>query len=451
MLGYHRRQRSLISIKEVDKLGKAERDTWAVQEIATDTPTEEGDEQASTPRQTRRLAMVYLLFLAEAIMASSLSAQIAVLAPSATGCMTMNSAFLRSIFECTYFAGSATGVAWGCASDRWGRRTVALCGLAGMTVCCVSMGFATSFVAFAGLRFTAGLGTVVARLPLVTLCGSLGPFAASIVRRVSEGHGFELLEIYPGLSGQLACASMVGIIALADVLLLEETLPGSTSEPPIRDGRDDCEKAALLSRSASSDSEYPPEITLIEALRDDASTGSSPRISVVQLLAAPSVLVLLASFSALSLHSSAFEIFLPHISHTPSHSGGLGLPCSWLSMIKFAIGLCAAFWIARFVPRVIERVGLLKMYRRMSWAFLVLYLVTPLAGLVVSFTGVAPVAAGVVSVLAMLVKATVGGAAQVLAVLLIVSAAPDARSTGSTVSILSIAELFKALAVGISG
>ncbi len=189
----------------------------------------------------------------------------------------------------------------------------------------------------------------------------------------------------------------------------------------------------------------------MEVLNAKAATPLPSRLTTSQLLTAPSVLVLLASYAMLSLHSTTFDILLPHISHTKSHDGGLGLPCSWLSTIELVIAFCAAARIFKLVPRVIERVGLLKMYRRMSWAFPILYTAIPLAGLAASSDRVAPAVAAVVSVLAMLVKATLAGAAQVLILLLILSAAPDAESTGTTIGVLSIAELFKASAVGVSG
>ncbi|KAK0820463.1 hypothetical protein LTR75_001626 [Friedmanniomyces endolithicus] len=473
MFGFHKRHRSLISIKELEKEDQLERLPGHQVEIDVD-PFDEEDAVVSkdTARRTRNLTMIYLLFLAEAIMASSLSAQVAVLAPTATGCFNMDASFLRSISQCAYFTGSSAGVFWGWSADRLGRRTVALVGLVGMAVCCVSMGFARGFVAFAILRFTAGMigsavtvagmamladvtqgskvrAQVVARLPMIAFCGSLGPLAANSIRHLSERQVFEVLEKYPGLSGQLACASLVGMIALAEALLLEETLPTEPNRTSLQGESRDCEKAAFLGQSLPNDSDET--LTLMEVLNAKAATPLPSRLTTSQLLTAPSVLVLLASYAMLSLHSTTFDILLPHISHTKSHDGGLGLPCSWLSTIELVIAFCAAARIFKLVPRVIERVGLLKMYRRMSWAFPILYTAIPLAGLAASSDRVAPAVAAVVSVLAMLVKATLAGAAQVLILLLILSAAPDAESTGTTIGVLSIAELFKASAVGVSG
>ncbi|KAK0961432.1 hypothetical protein LTS01_020358 [Friedmanniomyces endolithicus] len=294
-----------------------------------------------------------------------------------------------------------------------------------------------------------GRAQVVARLPMIAFCGSLGPLAANSTRHLSELKAFEVLEKYPGLSGQLACASLVGMIALAEALFLEETLPIRPSRTESHEEARDCEKVAFLGQSLPNNSDE--SLTLMEVLNEKAATLLPSRLTTSQLLTAPSVLVLLASYATLSLHSTTFDILLPHISHTKSHDGGLGLPCSWLSTIKLVIAFCAAARILKFVPHVIERVGLLKMYGRMSWAFPVLYTIIPLAGLAASSDRVAPAVAAVVSVLAMLVKATLAGAAQVLVLLLILSAAPDAQSTGTTIGVLSIAELFKASAVGVSG
>ncbi|KAK0948350.1 hypothetical protein LTR29_000467 [Friedmanniomyces endolithicus] len=438
MFGFHKRQRSLISIKELEKEDQLERLHRREDEADVDGSDDEETVSADTHRQTRNLTMTYLLFLAEAIMASSLSAQVAILAPTATGCFDTDASFLRSISECAYFTGSSAGVLWGWSADRVGRRSVALFGLVGMAVCCVSMGFARGFVAFAILRFMAGMigsavtvagmamladvtqgskgrAQVVARLPMIAFCGSLGPLAANMDR--------------------LACASLVGMIALAEALLLEETLPTELSRTLSHEEARDCEKAAFLGQSLPNNSD--DSLTLMEVLNEKAAIPLSSRLTTSQLLTAPSVLVLLASYAMLSLHSTTFDILLPHISHT--------------STIKLVIAFCAAARILKFVPHVIERVGLLKMYGRMSWAFPVLYTIIPLAGLAASSDRVAPAVAAVISVVAMLVKATLAGAAQVLVLLLILSAAPDAQSTGTTIGVLSIAELFKASAAGFSG
>ena len=162
MLGFHKRNRSLIPVKSLDALEASEKHMLLLQEeeveAGDDNMEFEGDESGNnTLRSRRNLVMIYLLFLAEAIMSSSLSTQIMVLVPSATGCVDMDVSFLRSVLQCAYFLGSAMGVFWGFVADRLGRRKVAMLGLAGMSTCCLCMGFATSLPAFTGLRFTAGM------------------------------------------------------------------------------------------------------------------------------------------------------------------------------------------------------------------------------------------------------------------------------------------------------
>lgn len=192
-------------------------------------------------------------------------------------------------------------------------------------------------------------------------------------------------------------------------------------------------------------------ISIIDALNDDAAVPRPSRISIGQMITAPSVLILLASFALLSLHSSTFEIMLPHIGHTAAHNGGMGLPCSWLQPVMLVVKVLAALRIMHFVPVLVRRVGLLPLYRRISLAFPALYVIIPAIALAVNATGASALLSAVASVLATLAKTTLAGAAQVLVLLLVLSAAPDASSTGTLIGVVSISELFKALAVGLTG
>ena len=262
MFGFHKRNRSLIPVKGIDALEASEKHMLILQEdeldyeSEDDNTTEEQLEQEKqsghnqTPRTRRNMIMIYLLFLAEAIMSSSLSTQIMVLVPSSIGCVDMDVPFLRSVLQCAYFLGSAMGLFWGLVADRWGRRKVAMLGLAGMGSCCLGMGFATSLPAFTGLRFLAGMLTsavtvsglamladsthgskervsAVSRLPVVALGGSIGPLAAQIMRCVGERSNVGVFARFPGLSSQLACAGFVLSIALAEVFLLKEVCGSS--------------------------------------------------------------------------------------------------------------------------------------------------------------------------------------------------------------------------------
>lgn len=454
----------MIPVSEIQKTEKTEN----THKLDLDLSIEE--DETHTTGQKRNLTMVYLLFLAEAIMSASLSSHIAILVPSETDCLSTDTAFLRSILQVAYYFGSAMGLFWGRAADKFGRRRIALVGLAGMSTCCISMGFATRFPAFAMLRCFAGAVSsattisglamladltqgskartkIVARLPVIAVCGNIGPLTAHMWHNAFDGRLFEAFAKYPGLSGQLACGGLVFSIAVAEALLLEDTLPSRNRKQNDCEGDADCEKAAFLGQSLSNDSNDSINITIIEALNDDAAAPLPSRIGVAQLLTAPTMLLLLTSFSLLSLHASTFDILLPHI----GYNGGTGVPCSWLHPIATVVTALAAIRIYRLVPWIVGRVGLLTMYRRTSIAFPVLYTAVPLVALLVNATGASPIISGIVSTIALFFKTTLAGAAYVLVLLLVLSAAPDAYSTGTVLGVVSISELFKALAVGASG
>lgn len=178
-------------------------------------------------------------------MASSLQPQLKMLVSSNEQyCSTLSGSYLRSILDCAYAFGAAAGILWGYLADRWGRRPIALIGLYGMSACCLSMGFATNLIACTILRFVAGLisssivvstltmlGDVsqspeeriknVSRLPLVAVCGSIGPLVQGMVAGSINAHG-AIWARFPILSSQIACGSLVLIIAIAATFLLKE-------------------------------------------------------------------------------------------------------------------------------------------------------------------------------------------------------------------------------------
>ena len=146
-------------------------------------------------------------------MAASLSAQIPLLVDaSSSACSDYSSAYIRSLLECAYFFGSAVGVFWGPVADRLGRRKIALLGLAGMSACCVSMGFAKSLTAFMALRTVAG-----AISSAVTVAGLA-----------------MLADVTQGSSGRVRAVARLPIIAIiaAGLLALTALLPATA---PARD------------------------------------------------------------------------------------------------------------------------------------------------------------------------------------------------------------------------
>lgn len=213
----------------------------------------------------------------------------------------------------------------------------------------------------------------------------------------------------------------------------------------------DSEKTAFLGQSIPTESEDSLNISIMEALSDTASNTSQPsKIGVTEMLTASSMLLLLTSYTILSVHSSAFDTLLPHLS--PSGSGST-IPCRWLKPLTLLVQALAAIATLRYVPKAIHRNGLLPTFRSLTTFFPVLYLLAPilltfLTHLIPTTTPLLPT---VLTTLTALLKATLSTTAQTLALLLLISAAPDAASTGTLLGTSTLSALFRALAVSASG
>jgi hypothetical protein len=199
----------------------------------------------------------------------------------------------------------------------------------------------------------------------------------------------------------------------------------------------DSEKGAFLS---SAESGYPL-ISVVDAVRPDP-------ISITQFLQAPSFIVLLSSFSLLSLHASTFDMILPHLGHSSTQHGGMGIPCEWLGLLVLVVRGIAATVLLFTVSRGVEKYGLLKLYRLSSVLFPALYIATPLLALLVAWsTGLV----AVVSTISIFVKYALTGSASILVILLVLNAPPDVYSQGTVVGMMQVTSLFRALAVAVSG
>ncbi|EAT77476.1 hypothetical protein HBH56_212670 [Parastagonospora nodorum] len=454
MLGFHRRTRSLIPVKELGKYDKVpaqelEEELYAEEE-ADNFDIASGQDKS----RSRQLMLVYIVFLAEAIMASSLQPQLQMLLSSSDYCGNLSTSYLRSILDCAYAFGGTSGLFWGYLTDRMGRRRVTLLGLWTMFVCCLSGGFVTSLGGCAIFRFFAGMASStivctsltmigdlstsadaraknVARLPLISLCGSLGPLMQGMVSESLQAYGM-VWEKFPTLGSELACGTAVFAIALVASIFLKETLPQQSSVDNM-----DCEKAAFLARDSSDTG-----ITLVDVI------ARPEPIKIAQFLQAPSFIVLLSSFCLLSLHAATFDVLLPHLGHSDSQHGGMGIPCEWLSIVVLIVRGIAGVAVFFAIPYAMQKYGLVKIYRSVSLLFPAIYLVTPLlAVLASSCVALVPV----VSVLSILVKHTLTGGALVCVALLVLNTTPDAFSAGTAVGMLQVASLFKAFAVAVSG
>lgn len=455
-MGFHRRTRSLIPVKDLGKYDKVE----MIEEEPGPDDEVDCEMGMETPAKThqKQLTLIYIIFLAEAIMVSSLQPQLKMLISNDDFCGNLSTSYLRSVLDCAYAFGGTAGIFWGYLADRVGRRPVALMGLFGMSTCCLSMGFATDIVSCTIFRFIAGLvsSTVivttltmigdisvshaqraknVARLPLITLCGSVGPIIQGMVAGSIKASG-AIWQRFPTLSSQIACGSLVLVIAVTSCVMLEETLP-MQSQSSSNTVDIDSEKAAFLNAGHLNES----CIRVVDFVRPEP-------ISISQFIQAPSLLVLLSSFSLLSLHASTFDVLLPHLGHSSTQHGGMGIPCSWLGFIVLVVRGIAGVVILRIIPRAVEKVGLLRPYRSISLLFPSLYSITPLLAALVACS---PIFTALISTVSIFVKHALTGGASVLVALLMLNATPDAFSAGTVIGLMQVASLFKALAVAVSG
>ncbi|KAH6879246.1 major facilitator superfamily domain-containing protein [Alternaria rosae] len=456
MLGFHRRTRSLIPVKDLGKYDKV-----AMVEEEEERDVEEEMESHSAPDgadKSRRmqLMLVYLIFLAEAIMASSLQPQLQMLLSSSDYCGTLSSSYLRSILDCAYAFGGTTGLFWGYLADRMGRRRVTLIGLWSMFACCLSMGFATSLVSCTIFRFFAGMVSSaivcttltmigdlstsaeeraknVARLPTISLGGSMGPIMQLMVSESLQAYNM-VWQDYPTLGSELACGAVLFGIALTASICLKETLPhhNDRSADPIDM---DCEKAAFLRRDSED-----TNVTLVDFARPDP-------ITISQFLQAPSLMVLLSSFCLLSLHASTFDVVLPHLGHSSTDQGGMGISCEWLSIVVLCVRGMAGMVLFYAIPYATEKYGLVKLYRSVSAMLPATYVLTPILAIVVTCSGLEPV----ISTFSIFAQHLLTGGANVVVSLLVLNTTPDAFSAGTVVGMMQIASLFKAFAVAVSG
>jgi MFS family permease len=324
-----------------------------------------------------------------------------------------------------------------------------------MFICCLSGGFVTSLAGCAIFRFFAGLvsSTIictsltmigdlsttaearaknVARLPLISLSGSLGPLMQGMVSESLQAYGM-VWQKFPTLGSELVCGTVLLAIALTATILLKETLPNHS--PTDINNNMDCEKAAFLARDSS------------ETLVNDISARPEP-IKIAQFLQAPSFIVLLSSFCLLSLHAATFDVLLPHLGHSDTQHGGMGIPCAWLSIVVLIVRGIAGIIISLAIPYASQKLGLVKLYRLVSMLFPAIYVLTPLLALLASSCAAF---VPVVSMLSILVKHTLTNGAVVLVALLVLNTTPDAFSAGTAVGMMQVASLFKAFAVAVSG
>lgn len=390
-------------------------------------------------------------------------------------CGSIDSVYWTGIIETVFAIGSIAGLFWGWLGDRIGRRPVALVGMVGMTASCFAMGFSTGIVSCALLRGFAGLmgssmrvmvwtmlGDIsntpkakamnFSRMPLVATGGIVGPLLqALLANRFSDS---AVWRRFPILSSQLACTGLMFFFFSLNFFFLKETLPSTAAAPNTRQGATyaerysgeySTEKDTFLGQQCSSpavsDDEFHPTYTFFY--------NDKPKpLGFSAAIRAPSLLVLLASFSFLCLHSASFDQLLPLLGNAPIENGGLGLPCAFLSLVVLIASSAAAAIVYMTFSKVVDRVGLLRFYRICCWLFPLIYVSTPVFSAVFSSS---PTVIAITSAWSIFTKTLVTTFAQTLVVFLVTNASPDAFSLGSIMGLMQSASVFRGFAVAGTG
>ncbi|KAI5804941.1 major facilitator superfamily domain-containing protein [Geopyxis carbonaria] len=416
---------------------------------------------------TRQLALIYSLQLAEAIVAASLQPQLYVLLRDSDLCGSVNSAYWTGLVEAIFAFGSIAGLFWGRIGDRLGRRPIALMGMFGLSICCVAMGFSEGILtcmlirAFAGLMSSSirvAMATMIgdvsnssaakarnfSRLPLVSTGGVIGPLLqAALAHRFAADSAF--WQRFPILTSQLACATLMFMIFLVNLIFLKETMPRSS-----RDEENQQQPIPYSPRRGSESSdEYEEKDAFLGQTNEASVANDRPEpIRISEILRAPSLMVILCSFSFLSLHSASFDQLLPLLGNSSTKHGGLGLPCSFISLVVLFASISAGVVIMKYFGRAVQCLGLLRLYRLCCWGFPAIYIATPLLSKLAQSSQAGIIASSMVSIFT---KTLVTGFAQTLVIFLVTNASPDQFSLATIMGFMQCASVFRSLAVAGTG
>ncbi|KAI5817150.1 major facilitator superfamily domain-containing protein [Pyronema omphalodes] len=452
-----------IHVVEVDEGAAALRSSWEGDPDYEFEETGEGNGAAEFEEKVSRkqLWLIYSLQLAEAIVAASLSPQLYVLLRDSELCGSINTAYWTGLVEAIFALGSITGLCWGRLGDKYGRKPIALIGMIGLSVSCIVMGFSTGIFmcalirAFAGLMSScirvavaAMLGDIshssrakarsFSRLPLVATGGVIGPLLqAALAHRFANDGIF--WKTYPILISQMACAALMLAIFGVNLAMLKETLPSSLSAH-------DFEKSLSSHRRGSESSdEFGEESSFLG--RNGIALPHNDKLAPIalsEILRSRSLMIILAAYSLFSLHSASFDQLLPLLGNSPTKLGGLGLPCSFISLVVFFASLAAGLVIWFSSPRAIKKLGLLPSFRAACWVLPAIYFLTPLLSKLAHENQPAIIATSVFSIFS---KTLVTGAIKTLVLIVVTNSSPDPYSLATIMGAMELAGHVRALAV----
>lgn len=412
-----------------------------------------------------QLALIYSLYLAEAIVAASLQPQLAALLRNEKLCSTVDSVYWSGIVEGVFAFGSVAGLFWGWLGDKFGRRPVALIGMVGLAASCFAMGFTTGVLSMVLVRGFAGLmassmkvtvwtmlgdlsDTPLAKLrnfafmSVVGMGGIIGPLLqASLANRFADT---EIWNKYPMLSSQLVCTAMMVVLFAANIAFLDETLPASTDSSAMNPYKGKPYRDLYSSESLHEKTGFLSEC-------DDHGRFEKPKpLSFTTAIRAPSLLILLTSFSFLTIHSSIYDTLLPLLATTSTEEGGIALNCSFMLIGTLTATLLAAIVTCVLLPRAASsRLGVLGLYRLTTWAFPMILVLSPLMFMITSSDSSAAreISTSVVTYVSLVLKSTTTTFSQTLVVILVTNASPDSFSLGSIMGLLHSTNAVRGFAV----
>jgi MFS family permease len=304
-----------------------------------------------------------------------------------------------------------TGVPWGLASDRYGRKPVVLLAMACAMISSLLFGFSTNLKLAVLARALSGasngnigiLRTTVAEmvpqrvlqpkafavLPLIWTTGSiigpvLGGVLASPATNLPEIFGeSEFFKKYPFSLPNLVSGVLFTFGMAVGILFLKESL--ETKKHRRDYGRD--VGAWLIRRCRGRRKELRPSDDFESMLPSSQSKAQSTRPPTYSELFQHQTKLTLLSYFILAVHGIAHDQLLPVMMHLPPNnnpvhlphqfSRGLGLESSRIGLLFMLYGVVGVISQFLIFPALTTKYGALACIRACTFAFPVVYVITP--------------------------------------------------------------------------
>ncbi|KAL4922754.1 major facilitator superfamily domain-containing protein [Aspergillus aurantiobrunneus] len=327
------------------------------------------------------------------------------------------------------FSQAAMAVYWGMASDRFGRKPIILLGLTANMVFSLAFGLSKSLAMLISCRGMIGfmngnvgiIRTMVAEMiqdkelqpqafsimPMVWTIGSIfGPsFGGSLARpadKYPEVFGnSRFLKVYPFILPNIVCAVFFIIGISTGYLFLHETLLAKQGH---RDSG--IVLGQILTRSCTGrrrrasqkmpDDERTPLLGERQPTTKSPQTQAGPKQHSWKDVLSPQSVLILLTYTLMSVHTMAFESLLPVFLHTPSQPlqdnpdvqlpfkfvGGFGMDSQRIGVfytITGIVGIVMQFYV---FPASARRFGVLNCVKVSAAVFPLIYFLTPYIALV---------------------------------------------------------------------